>query len=79
MIPGFGSLTSLTGGGGLSTSATSGANGDTSQEQQTSTATGNITVGGLALNPKSDNGQLLIQGGALLGLGLLAVYAIKQL
>ena len=72
----LGALASLAGGGGASASSSS------SNEQKSSNdiSTGTITVGGLTLNPKSSfDSDLILKGGAVVGLGLAALWAFGKI
>ncbi|WP_406827718.1 hypothetical protein [Microbulbifer sp. ARAS458-1] len=79
MFPGFGSLTSFTGGGALTPSSSAGSGSD--QQASNDVATGNITVGGLNLAPKSSgiDSEVILQAAAIGGLVLGGVWAFKKI
>ena len=72
----LGALSSLTGGGGLSASSSS----SNEQKSSNSISTGTISVGGLNLSPKQSgfNSDLIVKGGAVVGLALAAYWAFKK-
>lgn len=75
----FGSLTSLTGGGGFQNSSSAASGSD--QQASNDVATGNITVGGLNLaQPKRGiDSEVIIQAAAIGGLVLAGVWAFKKI
>lgn len=75
----LGSLTSLTGGGGMSASSSASAGGD--QQASNEISTGAITVGGLNMAAKSDgiNSETILQGAAIGALVLGGVWAFKKI
>lgn len=80
-LPGLPAFESFTGGGGLSASTSATSGGDQTNANQAHQGAGGMSVGGLNMAPEGLrlDAETIGKGAAVVGIGLFAVWAWKQI